>query len=324
MITGFNTDIKHGEKVFHVQTEDRGTGNPVVESLVYVGGEILLSKKSPYPEHIKDSQVDEKAVKEMMDLQHRRIIEAIRRGRFDGTKPGELSPLEPEVIAGAGPAPEPVSAAAAAAAAAMLSGASGSFQPARPAATSQPPAPRPALPPRPALHLPRPSGVIPNPLAVPPPGPPSSSGAPAVKAPVTGPVGRPSPPSSGSIPGVSNERSLDQVIIDYLASEAASEHLELSVMAGGELLSGEPVALSIRASTSLTEKPVAGAHISVRVVSTVGPPQIVFRGVTGSDGLVKATCIIPDIGAANAALIIAASSSLGNNEIKQLIRRKAR
>ena len=41
MITGFNTDIKHNEKVYHVQTEDKGVGNPYIESLVYVGGEIL-------------------------------------------------------------------------------------------------------------------------------------------------------------------------------------------------------------------------------------------------------------------------------------------
>ena len=328
MITGFNTDIKHGEKVFHVQTEDRGTGNPVVESLVYVGGEILLSKKSPYPEHIKDSQVDEKAVKEMMDLQHRRIIEAIRRGRFDGGKPGEMTPLEAEPPPAEGPMPEPVSPAAAAAAAAMLSGNSGAFGPTRTSAPSAPAVslpPRPSgMAPRPSLHLPRPSGVIPSAQTPPapfsssappvPPGPRSTSSLPGVR-----------PPSgSAAAASVSGERSLDQVIIDYLASEAASEHLEISVMAGGELLAGESVALSIRASTSLTEKPVAGAHISVRVVSTVGPPQIVFRGVTGSDGLVKATCNIPEIGTANAALIIAASSSLGNNEIKQLIRRKTK
>ena len=323
MITGFNTDIKHGEKVFLVQTEDRGTGNPVVESLVYVGGEILLSKKSPYPEHINGSEVDEKAVKEMMDLQHRRIIEAIRRGRFDGAKPGATNPLEADEIPASGPVPEPISAAAAAAAAAMLSRKSGAFASIRPATAphpqQQPLPPRPVVPPRPSLHLPRPSGVVPSPSASPVP-PPS----PAAKADFSGRMSRPAAPSSGSISGVSLERSLDQVIIDYLASEASSEHLELSVMAGGELLAGEAVALSIRASTSLTEKPVAGAHISVRVVSTIGPPQIVFRGVTGSDGLVKATCNIPDIGAANAALIIAASSSLGNNEIKQLIRRKTK
>jgi len=43
VITGFNTDIKHNEKVYHVQTEDKGLQNPYIESLVYVGGEILDS-----------------------------------------------------------------------------------------------------------------------------------------------------------------------------------------------------------------------------------------------------------------------------------------
>ena len=117
-------------------------------------------------------------------------------------------------------------------------------------------------------------------------------------------------------------RSLDQVIVDYLASEAASEHLELALMAGGELFSGDSVSLTVRATTSLTEKPVAGAHVSIRVVSTVKPPQVLFRGVTGNDGLVKATCALPEAGMGNAALIIAASSPLGNNEVKQLIRKK--
>ena len=88
MITGFNTDIRHGDRVFHVQTEDRGLGNPVVESLVYVGGQILLSKKSPYPDLVVDGKADEKAIRQLMDLQHRRIIEAIRRGRFDGDASG--------------------------------------------------------------------------------------------------------------------------------------------------------------------------------------------------------------------------------------------
>ena len=89
VITGFNTDVKHADRVYHVQTEDRGVANPVVESLVYVGGEILLSKKSPYKDLITGDRVDEKALREMMDLQHRRVIEAIRRGRLDKGKIGE-------------------------------------------------------------------------------------------------------------------------------------------------------------------------------------------------------------------------------------------
>lgn len=129
----------------------------------------------------------------------------------------------------------------------------------------------------------------------------------------------PSKPKSGA-----GLRSLDQVIVDYLTSEAASEHLEIAVTTDAELLSGETVTITVKASTSLTEKPLPGAHVSMRVVSTVRPPQILFRGVTGADGIVASACVLPDIGTGNAALIIAASSSLGNNEIKQLIKKKPR
>lgn len=287
MITGFNTDIRHGDRVFHVQTEDRGLSNPIVESLVYVGGQILLSKRSPYTDLIAEGKVDEAAVKQLMDLQHRRIIEAIRRGRFDGAASGgtDAGVAKPEV---------PISPAAAAAAAAILSAPSSGALP-RPV----PPAPRPPAP-APVPHPPPASGAAPRPPA-------------AAKPPASGIFG-------GNLP--TPDRSLDQVIIEYLASEAASERLELNLMKGGELVSGESVALSVRASTSLTDRPVAGANITLRVVSNIGPTQVLYRGATGGDGLVKVTATLPDIGNGNAALIVSATSPLGNQEIKQLIRRK--
>ena len=45
MITGFNTDVEYDGRTFHVQTEDRGQRNPVVESLVYSGGEIVATRE---------------------------------------------------------------------------------------------------------------------------------------------------------------------------------------------------------------------------------------------------------------------------------------
>src|ERR1700692_3400560 len=56
--------------------------NPYIESLVYVGGEILASKKTSYAEQIK-SGVDEKWIGGLMEQQHRTMIAAIKRGRFD-------------------------------------------------------------------------------------------------------------------------------------------------------------------------------------------------------------------------------------------------
>src|SRR5262249_53726820 len=56
VITGFNTDVKHKNRVFHIQTEDKGEANPYVESLVYVGGEILATKKTSYAEVVKEGR----------------------------------------------------------------------------------------------------------------------------------------------------------------------------------------------------------------------------------------------------------------------------
>ena len=84
MITGFNTDVKHRNRVFHIQTEDKGEANPYVESLVYVGGEILATKRTSYAEVIKTSGRDDHAVQDLMEQQHRTMIAAIQRGRFDG------------------------------------------------------------------------------------------------------------------------------------------------------------------------------------------------------------------------------------------------
>lgn len=320
MITGFNTDVKHAERVYHVQTEDRGVANPVVESLVYVGGEILLSKKSPYRDLIAGDRVDEKALREMMDLQHRRVIEAIRRGRLDKGKIGEAPPdwaddtlpssekVSPAALAAAhailAAPPEPLPGAPPPAPKAPASRASSRVSTgAAPAFPAPPPVPVPAPPPSPPPSPPRPSSGAAHPAAS--GASPSSSGA----------TSRPPRPGSGI-------RSLDQVIVDYLASEAASEHLELSLTSDAELMSGGRVTLTLKATTSLTEKPLAGVHVSIRVVSTVRPPQILFRGVTGADGTVTSACALPDIGTGNAALIIAASSPLGNNEIKQLIKKR--
>lgn len=324
MITGFNTDVKHADRVYHVQTEDRGVANPVIESLVYVGGEILMSKKSPYRDLVSGDRVDEKALREMMDLQHRRVIEAIRRGRLDKGKIGEAPPDWADDTL---PAPERVSPAALAAVHAIMAAPPeplpGVPAPATAALRQEAPKSPPKVSSGPAPAFPAVPAPVPAPPAVPAAAaqtaPPTlvsprkpSSGA---SAPSSGAQTKPSKPTSGM-------RSLDQVIVDYLASEAASEHLELALTSDAELVSGTKVNLTLKATTSLTEKPLGGVHVSIRVVSTVRPPQILFRGVTGADGTVGSACALPDIGTGNAALIIAASSPLGNNEIKQLIKKK--
>jgi len=85
VITGFNTDIEHGGVIYHVQTEDKGLDSPIILSLVYVGGTILASKRSPYEDLIAEGFSDE-LLAERLKRQHRLICAAINSGRIDDLK----------------------------------------------------------------------------------------------------------------------------------------------------------------------------------------------------------------------------------------------
>lgn len=89
MITGYNTDVAHGDVVLHVQTEDKGLANPCIESLVYVGGQVLVAKRASYAEKLAEGS-SEKDIIALMDRQHRTMIAAIRHGKFDEKLAGML------------------------------------------------------------------------------------------------------------------------------------------------------------------------------------------------------------------------------------------
>ena len=85
MITGFNTDIEHDGVIYHVQTEDKGLDSPLILSLVYSGGAILASKRSPYKDLIADG-FKEEVLAERLKRQHRLICAAINAGRLEDLK----------------------------------------------------------------------------------------------------------------------------------------------------------------------------------------------------------------------------------------------
>lgn len=102
MITGFNTDIPYDGVTYHVQTEDKGLDTPLILSLVYVGGAIIASKRTPYADLISKG-FDEQTLTERLQRQHKLICAAIKSGRVEdlkrmsGTNGGSA---QPEAIAG--------------------------------------------------------------------------------------------------------------------------------------------------------------------------------------------------------------------------------
>lgn len=83
MLTGYNTDVKHGETVLHVQTEDKGVDNPSIESVIYLRGRVLAAKRTAYQNLLDDGR-GEREIAALMEHQHRTIVAAIKSGRFDG------------------------------------------------------------------------------------------------------------------------------------------------------------------------------------------------------------------------------------------------
>lgn len=258
MITGYNTDVRHNEVVFHVQTEDKGLGNPFIESLVYVGGQVLATKRASYAEMLAGGK-EEKDIVALMDHQHRTMIAAIRHGKLDA-KVAELlgarqtgqmpkapppPPTRPEVVAAAPPPPVPDSA---------------------PEPVAEIPSKLPPLPPKPA-----------------------------------------------------RERTLDQVILEYLTNEADQEQLVLVVEDERNLAFGQQGTLVLRASSSKSGAPMMGTQVSVRMISTVSEPRVLASGRADDNGLATLVFDVPQLGRGTAALIITAVSAIGRAELKHLL-----
>jgi hypothetical protein len=209
VLTGFNTDIDFEGVTYHVQTEDRGSTNPLIESLVYVKGEILATRRTEYSD-LLEAGAEMPSIQILMERQHRNILDAIRTGRMDML-------TEPSV-----------------------GGASDTTVSRRSPATGR-------------------LGVA---------------------------------PIAGMDPA---ERSLDEVIADWLAEQQREERVRLRVLGGDDLIFGLPFALQILIQTTPGETPVGGAHVAVRFLSTAMKPAKLAEGSSDEAGAVELKGTIPKL-----------------------------
>jgi hypothetical protein len=91
MVGGFNHNVKHQGTVFHVQTEDSGVDNPHVITHLFVGGNILASKRSSYAAFLELEDL-EQHVRELMEAQHKEMLRSVVNGTYD-TQP-TVNPVE--------------------------------------------------------------------------------------------------------------------------------------------------------------------------------------------------------------------------------------
>ncbi|MEM8963367.1 MAG: hypothetical protein AAGD38_17910 [Acidobacteriota bacterium] len=224
MITGYNTDVRYGDLVLHVQTEDKGHGNPFIESLIYYGGQVVVAKRASYADLLQNGQGND-AVMSLMDHQHRMMIKAIRAGKFDE----RIRAFAPD------------------------------------------------------KRL------------------------------------REKTDTTDVELGDDVGRTLDQVILEYLTSEAEQEQLVLVMENEIDLSLGEPAMLSLRTRSSKSGDAVGGAKVTAKMISTFGGPRTLGVGTTDLEGLLRLAIDVPAVDRGTAALIITAASDIGRAEIKHLL-----
>ncbi|HEX9427665.1 MAG TPA: hypothetical protein VGA64_07740 [Candidatus Polarisedimenticolia bacterium] len=214
MVTGFNTDVQHQGRVYHVQTEDKGLENPVIETLVYIGGEILAARRSSYAD-LAARRSGEKEIADRIESQHNQMILDIKEGKYEDKKP-------------------------------------------------------------------RPFGE-----------------------------------------GIISNKSFDEVVLDWLASQASPDRIALSLVGSDGFVEGETARLELLVCRASGGEGIGGAKVKVKFISTVGKPKVLAEGETDEDGLVKLACPLPVLKEGTGALIIQSIAGKETAEIKQLIKKAA-
>ncbi|HZP16941.1 MAG TPA: hypothetical protein VFB00_03180 [Terriglobales bacterium] len=82
MIFGFNTDIKHQDTIYHVQSEAR-EGEMLLQTQVFVRGQCVGKRATPYAEPAQTSGFTDPQKEQILREQHRLVLEAIRQGRLE-------------------------------------------------------------------------------------------------------------------------------------------------------------------------------------------------------------------------------------------------
>jgi hypothetical protein len=93
-LVGYNTNVRHKGKLYHIQTEDSGVSHPhVITHLFADGGRIIASRKTAYAEHLGAKDLAN-IVKKLMQDQHKAMFIELRDCVYDSEPPPASGPIE--------------------------------------------------------------------------------------------------------------------------------------------------------------------------------------------------------------------------------------
>src|ERR1700677_2456415 len=82
MIFGFNTDVKHADTIYHVQSEARES-EKLLQTQVFVRGRCVGKKAISYANSAMDAGFGDTQKEQQLREQHRLVLEAIREGKLE-------------------------------------------------------------------------------------------------------------------------------------------------------------------------------------------------------------------------------------------------
>ena len=100
---GFNSNVRSGKALYHVQTEDRGPSHPYLDTVVYEAGRVVYKRSTSYEDFVNSAKTEDlsQQLHERLARQHNEVIAELEAGKLEFNDPkkkqaGVTSPIASE------------------------------------------------------------------------------------------------------------------------------------------------------------------------------------------------------------------------------------
>jgi hypothetical protein len=102
---GHNSNVTIAGDTYHVQTEERGAAQALIDTTVYLRGRVLHRRTNSFGDLLPLNPDREQALKLRVDTQHRSVVDEIRSGKLRLTIPSDAKTAASHATAPAESAP---------------------------------------------------------------------------------------------------------------------------------------------------------------------------------------------------------------------------
>lgn len=97
---GHNSNVTIDGNIYHVQTEERGAAQALIDTTVYLRGRVLHRRTNSFSDLLPLNSEREQALKLRVDTQHRSVVDEIRSGKLRLCAGNDGKATAPQTVAG--------------------------------------------------------------------------------------------------------------------------------------------------------------------------------------------------------------------------------